>query len=66
MLIMVILTGHITSQSCHLAFYGDALISLITFEGTILYEAVSGFSGKNVPLVFQSVMYLYFTNVNGK
>ncbi len=28
-------------------------------EETILYQAVSCFSGKELPLVFQSVMYLY-------
>ncbi len=46
MLIKVILTGHITSQSCQLSFYGGDLVSLITFEGTILYQAVPCFSGK--------------------
>ncbi len=66
MLIKVILTGHITSQSCYLAFYGGDLVSLITFEGTILYQAVSCFSGKKLPLLFQSVMYLYFKNVKDK
>ncbi len=40
--------------------------SLITFEGTIWYQAVSCFSGKHLPLAFQSVMYLYFKNVRGK
>ncbi len=39
------------------------LVSLITFERTILYQAVSCFSGKTLPLAFQSVMYLYFKNV---
>ncbi len=67
MLIKVILTGRITPQSCHLGFfYSGDLVSLITFEGTILYQAVSCFSGKNVPLAFQSVMYLYFKNARGK
>ncbi len=66
MLIKVILIGHITLQSCHLAFYGGDLVSLITFEETILYQAMSCFSEKNVPLVFQSVMYLYCKNVRGK
>ncbi len=66
MLIKGILTGHITSQNCHLAFYGGDLVSLITFEGTILYQAVSCFSRKNLPQVFQSVMYLYFKNIRGK
>ncbi len=60
------LTGHITSQSCHLASYSGDWVSLITFEGTILYQVVSCFSAKNVSLVFQSVMYLYFKNVRGK
>ncbi len=36
-MINVNLTGHITSQSCHLAVYGGDLISLITYDGTILY-----------------------------
>ncbi len=66
MLIKVTLTGHITSQSCHLAFHGDDLDSLITFKGTILYQAVSCFNGKKLVLVFQSVMYLYFKNLMGK
>ncbi len=44
---------------------GD-LVSLITFEWTILYQAVSCFSGKKLPLTFQKVMYLYFKNVRGK
>ncbi len=63
---MIILTGHITLQSCHLAFYGCDLVSLITLEETILDQAVSCFSGKNLPLVFQNVIYLYFKNVKGK
>ncbi len=45
-----------------LLFHGCDLVSLITFEGTVLYQAVSCFSGKKLPLVFQSVMYLYFKN----
>ncbi len=53
-----------------LLFHGSDLVSLITFEGTIMNQAMSSFSEKNVPLVFQSVMYLYFKNVglnrNGK
>ncbi len=49
-----------------LLFHGGDLVSLITFEATILYQAVSCFSGKNLPLTFQSVMYLYFKNVRGK
>ncbi len=64
MLIKVILTGHITPQSHHLA--GGDLVSLINFEGNILDQAMSCFSGKHLPLVFQSVMYLYFKNVRGK
>ncbi len=39
--IKVILTEHITSQSCLLLFHGGDLVSLITFEGIILYQAVS-------------------------
>ncbi len=49
-----------------LLFHGGDLVSLITFEGTILYQPVSCFSWKKVPLVIQSVMYLYFKNVRGK
>ncbi len=49
-----------------LLFHGGDLVSLITFEGTILDQAVSCFSAKNLPLVFQSVIYLYFKNVRGK
>ncbi len=49
-----------------LLFHGSDLVSLITFEGTILYQAVSCFSGKKLPLIFQSVMYLYFKYVCGK
>ncbi len=41
-----------------LLFHGGDLASLITFEGTIFYQAVSCFSRKNLPLAFQSVMYL--------
>ncbi len=66
MFIKIILTRHITSQVAILPFHGDDLVSLITFEGTILYQAVSYFSGTNLPLVFQSVMYLYFKDVRGK
>ncbi len=66
MLIKVMLTGHIPLQSCYFAFYGGDLVSLITFEGTILDQAMSCFSGRNLPLVFESVMYLYFKNVRGK
>ncbi len=58
MLIEVILTEHIKLQCCHLAFDGGDLVILITFEGTILVQAVSSFTGKKLPLVFQSVMYL--------
>ncbi len=46
-------------------FHGGDVVSLITFEGTILYQAVSCFSGENLPLAFQSVMYLYFKNIRG-
>ncbi len=49
-----------------LLFHGDDLVSLITFEETILYQVVSCFSGKKLSLVFQIVMYLYFKNVKGK
>ncbi len=49
-----------------LIFHGGDLVSLITFKGTILYQSVSCFSGKRLPLVFQSVMYLYCKNVRGK
>ncbi len=66
MLIKIILTGHITSQSYHLAFHGGDLVSLITFEEPILDQAVYCFSGKNVALVFQSLVHLYFKNVRGK
>ncbi len=61
MLIKVILTGHITSHHtiAILLFYGGDLVSLITFEGTILYQDVSCFSEKNVRVVFEIVMYLY-------
>ncbi len=64
----VILTGHTTSHHkvAILLLYGGDLVSLITFEGTILYQAVSCFRGKKLPLVFQSVMYLYFKNVQVK
>ncbi len=67
MLIKVILTtGHITSQIAILLFHGGDLVSRITFEGTILDQDVSRFSGKHLPLVFQSVTYLYFKDVRGK
>ncbi len=49
-----------------LLFHCGDLVSLITFEGTILYQAVSCFSRKKLPLAFQSFMYLYFKNVRGK
>ncbi len=49
-----------------LLFYGGDLVSLITFEVTILDQAKSCFSGKKLSLVFQRVMYLYFINVSGK
>ncbi len=42
------LLGHITSQCCHLVFHGGDLVSLINFEGTILYQAVSCVSVKNL------------------
>ncbi len=45
-----------------LLFHGGDLVSLITFEGTIMHQAVSCVSGNYLPLVFQSVMYLYFKN----
>ncbi len=48
-----------------LLFHGYDLVSLITFEGTILYQAVSCFSGKYLPLVFQShILLLYFLIIN--
>ncbi len=47
-----------------LLFDGCGLVSLITFEGTILYQTVSCFSGKKLQLVFKSVIYLYFKNVS--
>ncbi len=46
--------------------HGSDLVSLVTFEGTILYQAVSCCSGKHLPLTFQSDMYLYFKNVRVK
>ncbi len=49
-----------------LLFQSGDLVSLITFEGTILHQAMSCFSGKHLPLVLQSVMYLYFKNERGK
>ncbi len=49
-----------------LLFHCGDLVSLITFEGTILYQTVSCFSEKDVPQAFQSVMYLYLKNVSGK
>ncbi len=49
-----------------LLFHGGDLVSLITFEGTILDQVVSCFSGKYLPLVFQSIMYLYFKKARGK
>ncbi len=56
----------ITSQSCHLVFNGGDLVSLITFEGTILYQAVSCFSREKVQLVFKNYMYVYRKNVRHK
>ncbi len=49
LLINVILTGHITSYHIFaiLLFQGGDLVSLLTYEGTILYQSVSCFSGKN-------------------
>ncbi len=49
-----------------LLFHGGDKVSLITFEQTILYQAVSCFSRKYLPLAFQSVKYLNFKNVRGK
>ncbi len=49
-----------------LLFHGGDLVSLVTFEGTILYQAVSCCHGKKLPLAFQSVVYLYFKNVSSK
>ncbi len=49
-----------------LLFYCCDLVSLITFEWTILHQSKSCFSGKNLRLVFQSVKYLCFKNVRGK
>ncbi len=49
-----------------LLFHGGDLVSLITFEWTILYQAVSCFSAKNVLLLFQSFIYLYLKKVRGK
>ncbi len=68
MLIKVILTEHITSyhKVAILLFYGGDLVSLIAFQGTIFYPAWSCFSVKNLPLVFQSVMYLYCKTVRVK
>ncbi len=59
-------TKHLWKKVAILLFHGGDLVSLITFEGTILHQAVSCFSGKRLPLVFQSVMYLYFKNIMGK
>ncbi len=56
------LTGHITSHRCHLVFHGGDLVSLVTIEGIIFDQAVSCFSRTKIPLVFQSVLYLYFKN----
>ncbi len=66
MLIKIILTGQLHHKIAILFFHGGDLVSLITFEGTILDQAVSCFSGKNLPLAFQSVMFLYFKNVRDK
>ncbi len=49
-----------------LPFHGFDLVSLITFEWTILYQVMSCVSGTNLPLAFESVMYLYFKNIIGK
>ncbi len=49
-----------------LFFRGGDLVSQITFEWTILHQAVSCFIGNYLPMVFQSVMYLYFKNEMGK
>ncbi len=49
-----------------LLFHSGVLVSLITFEGTILDQSVSCFSGQYLPLGFQRVMYLYFKNIRGK
>ncbi len=67
MLIKVILTQDISHlKVAILLFHGANSVSLITFEGTILDQAVSCFSKKTLLLPFQSVMYLYFKNVSGK
>ncbi len=68
LLLLLKLTYYDTSHQnvAILLFHGGDLVSLITFEGTILYQAVCWFSGKNGPLAFQSVMYLYFKNVRSK
>ncbi len=67
MLIKVILTGHITYHKVAILFFhGGDLVSLITFEWTILYQGVYCFSGKKLRLVFKGVMYLYFKNVRHK
>ncbi len=67
MLIKVILTGHTSHHKVAiLLFHGGDLVSLITFEGTILYQVLSCFSWKTLPQVFQSGMYLYFKNIIGK
>ncbi len=47
-------------------FHGGDFVSLITFTGTILYQAVFCFRGKHLLLTFQSVIYLYSKNVRGK
>ncbi len=50
--------------------YSDRTYHIIklpfTFEGIILDQVVSCFSGKILPLVFLSVMYVYFKNKRGK
>ncbi len=66
MLIKVILTRHSHHKVASMFFHGGDLVSLINFEGTVLHHAVSCFSGKHLPLVFESVMYLYCKNVRGK
>ncbi len=66
MLIKVILKDTSHHKVAILLFHGDDLVILITLEGTILYQVVSCFSGKILPLVFQSVLYLYFKNIRDK
>ncbi len=42
-----------------LLFHVGDLVSLLTFEGPVLYQAISCFKVKKLQLVFKSVMYLY-------